>query len=1228
MDISGVISAIRQLKPDNPEEYASQLFNSSYRDKVWVQFLSHVLKTNRERTVEKHAKKIATFYKRHFVEKIASSLDTKTTTQSVSLTPSDEPIVDHYSEYANENFENQNSPQKLKSFSSSVNFLNTNFMEDNFGSKNSPDKSVSFISCENFSNKNCVENKQLLLSESHSEISKEHHPVMTPAPFTKCTDFVSNHSSSMPSPYDSKNPSGIDKTCISLAGSSPKQKLSDTILNDSVLAPNENFIFDDVFIRDELRKIGRWGHALETYPIVGKPFILPLTFWETYWSGEKRFKDKNWTDAFNKAFESSYKYCVLSIDRHTCAVQRDNKKCVIFHADGSCKNSSCTRFKFVVLWVPAMPLGDMTVQVLMTSDLCHISGEVHARFYKGQNRDELKKELKGDFPSVKRLNMLKDVSDDVLAAGNLNHVPSKPALNKMRSEMSTCNDLEKDEIQFMLKLIEKYKETWNGTIFNGYIQIYSVEPLYIILVCERVLRYLMTVRRPLFLYLDATGSIIKNLSHIVKQIYNYALVLPGSNMHSPLPIAEFISSCHGVKDITIFLNLVCHYLKLMTTIRPIVDKVETDFSLALLQSVSISFNGMKLSLYLQKMYDEVVNKIQQEPLTTLHICSSHFIKTVRKKIKTCIVDKKMGIVASNAITKLIHCTTVKESLMIFERLTRIFSTKNITDKADEDYLSYFLEDDTSEENDDVDIESRSDFDDMNVHGDTKKDSPFYKMFRRIYDTIVNSVEFCTTINKHYCEEFMNYVLDYLMPYYPLWSAIVIKKFGITRDSNACVENLWKIEKHFILGGKKRQIAPRYIQHKESLLEQRIRERTFNLQTSRQARNSIKKCAELDDGILAEEKWCKRRKGENIYFKKAKFIKNEEKLTPGPSSRMNSTEMTRKCNNKSIENLPQTCLNDPIDIDLIAFDTNKICDATFEVDPKNEKCTDNDVSDGKVVVNLFTDTHDYPNNFPNINISVGGITVNTLSANTLRENKWLDDNVVNAYLKIVTENSGKSIFAFDTFFVQTLMQREPLNTGYHMWLSKTDIWNNDIWLFPVFKSNHWTLLVVAHKLKLFIYYDSLQSVPPSNLLENTCMLMDMYGRPNLGRRKQGHSWHQWKLYIPRDIPTQFWYENDEYIVSGNCGIHILVWAYILCSGSTENFSEKDMTKIRKNIAQTIFHYPLKNEMEIKERNCKIINERKTTNLDNYKKLKLQVLYSIPIKAFNNTRELSAALHLLE
>ena len=52
MDISGVISAIRQLKPDNPEEYASQLFNSSYRDKVWVQFLSHVLETNRERTVE------------------------------------------------------------------------------------------------------------------------------------------------------------------------------------------------------------------------------------------------------------------------------------------------------------------------------------------------------------------------------------------------------------------------------------------------------------------------------------------------------------------------------------------------------------------------------------------------------------------------------------------------------------------------------------------------------------------------------------------------------------------------------------------------------------------------------------------------------------------------------------------------------------------------------------------------------------------------------------------------------------------------------------------------------------------------------------------------------------------------------------------------------------------------------------------------------------------------
>jgi len=43
----------------------------------------------------------------------------------------------------------------------------------------------------------------------------------------------------------------------------------------------------------------------------------------------------------------------------------------------------------------------------------------------------------------------------------------------------------------------------------------------------------------------------------------------------------------------------------------------------------------------------------------------------------------------------------------------------------------------------------------------------------------------------------------LMPYFSLWSAMILTKVGLYRDSNATIENYYKILKHYKFEHKKR-----------------------------------------------------------------------------------------------------------------------------------------------------------------------------------------------------------------------------------------------------------------------------------------------------------------------------------------------------------------------------------------------------------------------------------------
>ena len=116
----------------------------------------------------------------------------------------------------------------------------------------------------------------------------------------------------------------------------------------------------------------------------------------------------------------------------------------------------------------------------------------------------------------------------------------------------------------------------------------------------------------------------------------------------------------------------------MTTIRPIVHKLETDFGMALIQAGIRALNDMSLTAYLNWTNSVMQEKFEDEKLlfTIFHICGSHTEKTVLKKGKELLPSEVEVRSAGMAMAKLIHSYRMSDALNIFCQMVTIFGFPN------------------------------------------------------------------------------------------------------------------------------------------------------------------------------------------------------------------------------------------------------------------------------------------------------------------------------------------------------------------------------------------------------------------------------------------------------------------------------------------------------------------------------------------------------------------------
>ena len=109
-------------------------------------------------------------------------------------------------------------------------------------------------------------------------------------------------------------------------------------------------------------------------------------------------------------------------------------------------------------------------------------------------------------------------------------------------------------------------------------------------------------------------------------------------------------------------------------------------------------------------------------------------------------------------------------------------------------------------------------------------------------------------NPYWQQNFLDYVLEYLMPYFSLWSASIICRLNILRDSNAKVENYFKWVKNELGRKKINNKAPRFIMSLEELVDPRLKQIEFSSITTRQSRNRY----EREEENLLYKKSCEKR----------------------------------------------------------------------------------------------------------------------------------------------------------------------------------------------------------------------------------------------------------------------------------------------------------------------------------------------------------------------------------
>ncbi|XP_017148840.2 uncharacterized protein LOC108159778 isoform X2 [Drosophila miranda] len=197
------------------------------------------------------------------------------------------------------------------------------------------------------------------------------------------------------------------------------------------------------------------------------------------------------------------------------------------------------------------------------------------------------------------------------------------------------------------------------------------------------------------------------------------------------------------------------------------------------------------------------------------------------------------------------------------------------------------------------------------------------------------------------------------------------------------------------------------------------------------------------------------------------------------------------------------------------------------------------------------------------ISKYGLTITKKDIRTLTGLFWLNDEVINFYMNLLTERSQQkkgilpSVYGMNTFFLPRLIKVGF--DGVKRWTRKIDVLSNDIIPVPVHCNGmHWCMAIIHLKNKTIFYYDSLGK--PNHIALDA--LKNYIMAESLDKRKEPYDMSGFRIENVLNGPQQ--------TNGSDCGVFSCMTAEYITRGKPLTFNQEHMSYFRKKMILEIVH----------------------------------------------------------
>ncbi|XP_044539704.1 sentrin-specific protease 2-like [Gracilinanus agilis] len=193
-------------------------------------------------------------------------------------------------------------------------------------------------------------------------------------------------------------------------------------------------------------------------------------------------------------------------------------------------------------------------------------------------------------------------------------------------------------------------------------------------------------------------------------------------------------------------------------------------------------------------------------------------------------------------------------------------------------------------------------------------------------------------------------------------------------------------------------------------------------------------------------------------------------------------------------------------------------------------------------------------------STSTLTVTRGDLQTLSDSQWLNDEIINFYLRLLVDRSQKRglprLHAFSTFFYPKLTTAGY--QGVRRWTKGLDLFQQDLILVPIHQRAHWSLLSIDLRKKTIKHLDSMAGKDPHI---HTRMLQYLQ-EESKSKRNTELDPTEWTLDTDQswDIPQQ---SN-----TSDCGVFLCKYADYISQDKPFTFTQNHMPHFRKRMVWEI------------------------------------------------------------